>query len=169
MMELNVDRRMLCSIANCALFVIFPLLCIATISYFSCKVKGLSLRFFLDIINNTKRLKHSTVQKIAKLRYKKLYLLAVARMPLKNICFTIQYNLLYALILLALCSFCLLINLFSAVTLFFAHSLVTKSVVLKLVGSIEPNRCHASIHRTLNHNQEWIQKILEGVCSFELG
>ena len=125
-MELNVDRGMLCSIANCALFVIFPLLCIATISYFSCKVKLLSLRFFLDIINNTKRLKHSTVQKKAKLRYKKLYLLAVARMPLKNICFSIQCNLLYALILLALCSFCLLINLFSAVTLFFAHSLVTK-------------------------------------------
>ena len=44
-----------------------------------------------------------------------------------------------------------------------------KPVVLKLVGSIEPNRCHASIHRTLNSNQERIQKILEGVCSFELG
>ena len=43
------------------------------------------------------------------------------------------------------------------------------SVVLKLVGSIEPNRCHASIHRTLNYNQERIQKILEGGCSFELG
>ena len=65
-------------------------------------------------------------RKKAKLRNKKLYLLAVARMPLKNICFSIQYNLLYALIFLALCSFCLLINLFSAVTLFFAHSLVTK-------------------------------------------
>ena len=26
-------------------------------------------------------------------------------------------------------------------------------VVLKLVGSIEPNRCHASIHQTLNYNQ----------------
>ena len=36
------------------------------------------------------------------------------------------------------------------------------AVVLKLVGSIEPNRCHASIHRTLNYNQERIQKILEG-------
>ena len=40
--------------------------------------------------------------------------------------YTVQYNLLYALILLALCSFCLPINLFSAVTLVFAHSLVTK-------------------------------------------
>ena len=38
----------------------------------------------------------------------------------------------------------------------------SSSVVLKLVGSIEPNRCHASIHRTLNYNQERIQKILEG-------
>ena len=38
----------------------------------------------------------------------------------------------------------------------------SKAVVLKLVGSIEPNRCHASIHRTLNYNQERIQKILEG-------
>ena len=37
-----------------------------------------------------------------------------------------------------------------------------RTVVLKLVGSIEPNRCHASIHRTLNYNQERIQKILEG-------
>ena len=46
---------------------------------------------------------------------------------------------------------------------------VTRAVVLKLVGSIEPNRCHASIHRTLNYNQERIQKILEGGCSFELG
>ena len=40
--------------------------------------------------------------------------------------------------------------------------LPAKSVVLKLVGSIEPSRCHASIHRTLNYNQERIQKILEG-------
>ena len=38
----------------------------------------------------------------------------------------------------------------------------SRPVVLKLVGSIEPNRCHASIHRTLNYNQERIQKILEG-------
>ena len=38
----------------------------------------------------------------------------------------------------------------------------TRLVVLKLGGSIEPNRCHASIHRTLNYNQERIQKILEG-------
>ena len=45
----------------------------------------------------------------------------------------------------------------------------TRPVVLKLVGSIEPNRCHASIDRTLDYNQERIQKILEGVCSFELG
>ena len=37
-----------------------------------------------------------------------------------------------------------------------------KAVVLRLVGSIEPNRCLASIHRTLNYNQERIQKILEG-------
>ena len=37
-----------------------------------------------------------------------------------------------------------------------------RAVVLKLVGSIELNRCHASIHRTLNYNQERIQKILEG-------
>ena len=44
-----------------------------------------------------------------------------------------------------------------------------KPVVLKLVGSIEPNRCHASTHRTLNYNQERIQKILERGCSFELG
>ena len=44
----------------------------------------------------------------------------------KEHCFSIQYNHLYALILLALCSLCLLINLFSAVIVFFAHSLVTK-------------------------------------------
>ena len=37
-----------------------------------------------------------------------------------------------------------------------------RAVVLKLVGSIEPNRCHASVHRTLNYNHERIQKILEG-------
>ena len=55
------------------------------------------------------------------------------------------------------------------------HQAITRSlspsrtVVLKLVGSIEPNRCHASIHRTLDYNQERIQKILEGGCSFELG
>ena len=47
--------------------------------------------------------------------------------------------------------------------------LVLMAVVLKLVGSVEPNRCHASIHRTLNYNQERIQKILEGGCSFKLG
>ena len=41
------------------------------------------------------------------------------------------------------------------------HSLTNRPVVLKLVGSIEPNRCHASIHRTLSYNQERIQKILE--------
>ena len=51
----------------------------------------------------------------------------------------------------------------------FVYNGTSRAVVLKLVGSIEPNRCHASIHRTLNYNQERIQKILEGGCSFELG
>ena len=44
----------------------------------------------------------------------------------------------------------------------FANVDLARAVVLKLVGNIEPNRCHASIHRTLNYNQERIQKILEG-------
>ena len=51
-------------------------------------------------------------------------------------------------------------NTFTLVSSIYSRS--TRTVVLKLVGSIEPNRCHASIHRTLNYNQERIQKILEG-------
>ena len=51
-------------------------------------------------------------------------------------------------------------NIFTLVSSIYSRS--TRTVVLKLVGSIEPNRCHASIHRTLNYNQERIQKILEG-------
>ena len=60
------------------------------------------------------------------------------------------------------------ISLLSPISKIF-EILISKPVVLKLVGSIEPNRCHASIHRTLNYNQERIQKILEGGSSFELG
>ena len=37
-----------------------------------------------------------------------------------------------------------------------------KPVVLKLVGSTEPNRCHASIHRTLNYNQERSRNFMRG-------
>ena len=29
-----------------------------------------------------------------------------------------------------------------------------RPVALKLIGSIEPNKCHAGMHRTRSHNQE---------------
>ena len=44
----------------------------------------------------------------------------------------------------------------------------SRSVVLKFVGDIEPKKCHAGMHQTLNDNQERIQLILVGGCSFEL-
>ena len=43
------------------------------------------------------------------------------------------------------------------------------AVILKLVGGIEPNKCHAGMHQTLSYKQKQIRKILMGGRCFELG